>query len=229
MWKAAVFVYLLLNMQVTGAVDETSGPAREKSKPERGEAPGEAVGTSSAPGRPQSPGFVGNLLVVPMDGSHWVGVKALAQEMGRRGHRVTVVIPEVSFRMGPGKHYHTVTFPVPYDKAFVEHIMESQQELLSKSNQALTEKIKKKFAQIQRIAGLLHTTAESLLFNQSLILHLAQQVRTQAQVAHSSFRLGHSQLKGKNDRLLHALQVEEPAKSAMHQILVLLTVLFFIC
>uniref|UniRef100_A0A673B539 UDP-glucuronosyltransferase n=1 Tax=Sphaeramia orbicularis TaxID=375764 RepID=A0A673B539_9TELE len=82
--------------------------------------------------------FVGNLLVIPMDGSHWVGIKAIAQEMGRRGHRVTVVMPEVTSRMGPGKYYDTVTFPVPYDKAFVESVMATHKEIMKKSSHFVT-------------------------------------------------------------------------------------------
>jgi len=55
----------------------------------------------------------GKLLVVPMDGSHWTGVKAVTEEMGPRGHTVIVVIPEISMRLGPAKHYITKTFPIP--------------------------------------------------------------------------------------------------------------------
>uniref|UniRef100_A0A8C9XIE8 UDP-glucuronosyltransferase n=1 Tax=Sander lucioperca TaxID=283035 RepID=A0A8C9XIE8_SANLU len=122
-----------------------------------------------------SSGFLGNLLVVPMDGSHWVGIKAIAQEMGRRGHRVTVLIPEISIRMGPGKHYDTVTYPVPYDKAHIDSIMSSNKDMMQTSAHSFTEKIWKGFSKIQKITGFIHTTAESLLFNVSLISHLAQQ------------------------------------------------------
>lgn len=123
-----------------------------------------------------SSGFLGNLLVVPMDGSHWVGIKAIAQEMGRRGHRVTVVIPELSIRMGPGKYYDTITYPVPYGRDYMDFVMASHKDILEKSAQPLMEKIKKRFGQIQKIMSFIHTTAESLLFNSSLISHLAQQV-----------------------------------------------------
>lgn len=164
MWKTAVFVLLLLSMdmQVKGAVDNT--PASDTA----------------------SSGFLGNLLVVPMDGSHWVDVKALAQEMGRRGHRVTVVMPEVNIMMGPGKHYDTVTYPVPYDMAFIESIMASNKNLLRPSTGSFTERIRKRLSQIQNITGLIHASAESLLFNTSLISHLAQQVSpTNTEVEHN--------------------------------------------
>uniref|UniRef100_A0A3Q4BPM5 UDP-glucuronosyltransferase n=1 Tax=Mola mola TaxID=94237 RepID=A0A3Q4BPM5_MOLML len=121
------------------------------------------------------PSFSGKLLVIPMDGSHWVAIKALAQAMGRRGHKVTVVIPEVNIRMGPGKHYDTVTFPVPYDKASL-NIIGTNKHLMEKSSESFIQDMRKRFAHMQRIADFLHTTAESLLFNATLISHLAEQV-----------------------------------------------------
>uniref|UniRef100_A0A8C6WMM0 Uncharacterized protein n=1 Tax=Neogobius melanostomus TaxID=47308 RepID=A0A8C6WMM0_9GOBI len=119
--------------------------------------------------------FTGKLLVIPMDGSHWVGIKAIAEEMGRRGHQVTVVIPEVSVRMGPGKHYRTVTYPVPYDKAYIDSVMSSNQHMMDKDVQPFMERISRKISQFQKIIGLIHTTAESLLFNHTVISQLQQQ------------------------------------------------------
>ncbi|KAM9349975.1 UDP-glucuronosyltransferase 1A1-like [Symphorus nematophorus] len=163
-------------VQVHGAGDKTRASVAKNSSPEKKVKTEEAEGPSTSPaGDPAASGFSGKLLVVPMDGSHWVGLKALAQEMGRRGHRVTVVIPEISMRMGPGKHYDTVTFPVPYDKARIDYLMASNMDIMHKSTQSFTGKVKKRFSQIQRITSFIHSTAESLLFNDSLISHLAQQ------------------------------------------------------
>uniref|UniRef100_A0A3B5A089 UDP-glucuronosyltransferase n=1 Tax=Stegastes partitus TaxID=144197 RepID=A0A3B5A089_9TELE len=136
----------------------------------------EAETTDTIPAsKTSSPAYKGNLLVVPMDGSHWVGVKAIAQEMGRRGHRVTVVIPEISMRMGPGKHYDTVTHPVPYDYAHMDSVLSTNKDVLEKSTQSFLEKVQARISQFQAIHDIIHTTAESLLFNDSIITHLAQQ------------------------------------------------------
>uniref|UniRef100_A0A3B4TD68 UDP-glucuronosyltransferase n=1 Tax=Seriola dumerili TaxID=41447 RepID=A0A3B4TD68_SERDU len=122
-----------------------------------------------------SSSYLGNLLVVPMDGSHWVGMKAIAQEMGRRGHRVTVVIPEVSIRMGPGKYYDTEIHPVPYDRAYIDSVASAHKDMMQKSSQSFMVRTKKRFSHILKVIDLIHGTAESLLFNDSLISHLAQQ------------------------------------------------------
>ncbi|XP_059200686.1 UDP-glucuronosyltransferase 1A1-like [Centropristis striata] len=177
MWKAAVFVLLVLlhmEMQVNGAAGKTEDSVADNSRPEKKVKKEQAEATNTIPAS-DTPSFLGNLLVVPMDGSHWIGIKAIAQEMGRRGHRVTVVIPEISMRMGPGKHYETVTYPVPYDKAHIDAVMSKNKDMLKKSALSFTEKIRNRFTQIQRITGIIHDTAESLLFNGSLVSHLAQQ------------------------------------------------------
>uniref|UniRef100_A0A665TYF2 UDP-glucuronosyltransferase n=1 Tax=Echeneis naucrates TaxID=173247 RepID=A0A665TYF2_ECHNA len=123
-----------------------------------------------------SSSFLGNLLVVPMDGSHWIGIKAIAEEMGRRGHRVTVLIPEISIRLGPGKYYDTVVYPVPYDQAYLDSVMSSHTDILKKETESITERIKTRFSQFQKISNFIHITAEGLLFNDTLIARLAQQV-----------------------------------------------------
>ncbi|XP_026231305.1 UDP-glucuronosyltransferase-like [Anabas testudineus] len=170
MGKEAVFVLLLLTteMWVNAAVNKTK--AAETSKLEKKVKTEDAETTKTS-----SPAFLGKLLVVPMDGSHWVGIKAIAQEMGRRGHKVTVVMPEISMRMGPGKYYDTVTHPVPYDKAHIDSIMSMHKTKMEKSSEPFMERMKTQFSQIQRIVNFIHITAESLLFNTSLISHLAQQ------------------------------------------------------
>uniref|UniRef100_A0A3B3CC19 UDP-glucuronosyltransferase n=1 Tax=Oryzias melastigma TaxID=30732 RepID=A0A3B3CC19_ORYME len=122
-----------------------------------------------------SSSFSGKLLVVPMDGSHWVGIKAIAQELGRRGHRVTVVIPEVSMRMGPGKHYDTRTHTVPYGQAHIDAIMSMHKDIL-KTNQPFMERMQTKYHHILQIIDFIHVTAESLLYNDTFISYLAQQV-----------------------------------------------------
>ncbi|XP_026005294.1 UDP-glucuronosyltransferase 1-1-like [Astatotilapia calliptera] len=175
MRTAGVFVLLLLNMvmEISGAVDNMKGSASEKSSPESKLKTEEAELPHTKPASFSL--FLGKLLVVPMDGSHWIGLKAIAQEMGRRGHRVTVVMPETTIRMGPGKHYDTLTYPVPYDKAYIDSVMSTHKDIMKKSSQPFMEKIKKRFTQFQAISDFLHITAEKLLFNASLISHLSQQ------------------------------------------------------
>ncbi|XP_069472100.1 UDP-glucuronosyltransferase 1A1-like isoform X1 [Ambystoma mexicanum] len=58
----------------------------------------------------------GKLLVVPQDGSHWLSMRLVAEELGRRGHQVVVVVPEVSIALGGSERYTLKTYSVPFDK-----------------------------------------------------------------------------------------------------------------
>ena len=153
------------NVNVTGSEKDTNVGNDDAQQT------GEGVGAIAGP-----TGYTGRLLVVPMDGSHWVGVKAIAEEMGRRGHQVTVVIPEISMRMGPGKHYTTVTYPVPYGQKDIDKLLERHKDMMSQSTKPVMEKISFHMNNLKKVSGFIFTTAEGLLFNASLISHLSQQV-----------------------------------------------------
>ncbi|KAI5618669.1 UDP glucuronosyltransferase 1 family, polypeptide B7 precursor, partial [Silurus asotus] len=116
----------------------------------------------------------GKLLVVPMDGSHWTGVKAVVQELGRRGHMVLVVMPEVSMRLDSGKHYTSKTFPVPYTQDLFTRMTNNSQQLLG-STAGLIERISGKIKHMREIMNLVMSTSESLLFNHELVEFLRKQ------------------------------------------------------
>ncbi|XP_051767824.1 UDP-glucuronosyltransferase 1-6-like isoform X5 [Ctenopharyngodon idella] len=120
-------------------------------------------------------GWTGKLLVVPMDGSHWTGVKAVAEEMGRRGHTVIVVIPEISMRLGPGKHYITKTFPVPYGQDLINQMMVEHVHKLTAPGQSLLKSVTSKVVHLRKIIDYMSSTTESLFKNQELIEFLRDQ------------------------------------------------------
>lgn len=125
--------------------------------------------------QPREPGWTGSLLVVPMDGSHWIGVKAVAEEMGRRGHKVMVVIPEVSVLLGPSKHYTTRTFPVPYGKQQLDELQARNAEVMERKQLPLLEKISTRLSNMRKFVALQRATAESLLLNHELVDFLKKQ------------------------------------------------------
>lgn len=181
MWTTITVLALLLlpaDLQVNAAAGKTGNSKAEHPTPEEMETTDKSKGIPNTPASEMtsSSDFKGNLLVIPMDGSHWIDLKAVAQEMGRRGHRVTVVMPEISMQMGPGKHFDTVFFPVPYEMSHIKSLLELNKGLMQKSESSFYETVSKRFEQIGRIKTFIETTAESLLFNTSLISHLAQQV-----------------------------------------------------
>ncbi|RXN28099.1 UDP-glucuronosyltransferase 1-5-like protein [Labeo rohita] len=117
----------------------------------------------------------GKLLVIPSDGSHWLGMKPVVEELGRRGNQVVVVVPEASLSMGPSEQTTTLTYPVNYTKA------ELEANLADQLNTVVSIDISTDLARFQTFIislDLLQTfilrTAEGLLFNKDLMKKLQE-------------------------------------------------------
>uniref|UniRef100_A0A8B9FM22 glucuronosyltransferase n=1 Tax=Amazona collaria TaxID=241587 RepID=A0A8B9FM22_9PSIT len=54
------------------------------------------------------------LLVLPMDGSHWLSIQPLVEKLSERRHEVMVVAPEVNWQMRVEQAYTVKTHPVSY-------------------------------------------------------------------------------------------------------------------
>lgn len=55
----------------------------------------------------------GKILVFPCDGSHWVNMKVLIEELHSRGHEITVMRPSDSWYIKAESSYSTITLESP--------------------------------------------------------------------------------------------------------------------
>ncbi|NWV77018.1 UD19 glucuronosyltransferase, partial [Dasyornis broadbenti] len=58
----------------------------------------------------------GKLLVVPVDGSHWLSMREVLDVLRQRGHEVVVLAPEISLRIKPSPNFVMKRYSVPYTK-----------------------------------------------------------------------------------------------------------------
>ncbi|NXP16877.1 UD11 glucuronosyltransferase, partial [Scytalopus superciliaris] len=72
-----------------------------------------------------SPAGAGKLLVVPMEGSHWLSMKEVLTELSRRGHQIVVVAPDNKILIDSSESYNLKTYPVPFKKEEMEALMRS--------------------------------------------------------------------------------------------------------
>nr|ADC91923.1 UDP glucuronosyltransferase 1 family polypeptide a4 isoform 1 [Danio rerio] len=115
----------------------------------------------------------GKLLVIPSDGSHWLGMKPVVEELGRRGNQVVVVIPEASLSMGPSEKTTTLTYPVNYTKAELHMVLEGNlTEILSTDFSTELSKFFVFFLQLKVLQNFIVRNAEGLLFNEDLMKKL---------------------------------------------------------
>lgn len=59
----------------------------------------------------------GKVLAIPMDGSHWLSMKILVEELSQRGHEVVVLVPETSILIRGSGNYITRSYSVPFTDA----------------------------------------------------------------------------------------------------------------
>ncbi|NWT92346.1 UD11 glucuronosyltransferase, partial [Urocynchramus pylzowi] len=62
----------------------------------------------------------GKLLVVPVDGSHWLSMREVLDMLHQKGHEVVVVAPEVSMHIKPSKNFVMKMYSVPYTQEELE-------------------------------------------------------------------------------------------------------------
>ncbi|XP_029385683.1 UDP-glucuronosyltransferase-like [Echeneis naucrates] len=122
-----------------------------------------------------SPGPVegGKVLVLPVDGSHWLSMKILVKELARRGHDVLVLVPETSLLISGSGSYKTEFYQVPYTKAELDGKFKQ----LNNGPFHKPPGIAEMLANIQRLVNftLLHVKAcENLLNNQILMSQLRE-------------------------------------------------------
>ncbi|XP_068102458.1 UDP-glucuronosyltransferase 1-6-like [Hyperolius riggenbachi] len=53
------------------------------------------------------------LLVIPMDGSHWLSMHPVVEKVAQRGHQVVLVMPEYSLSINGSELFTVKTYPVP--------------------------------------------------------------------------------------------------------------------
>ncbi|XP_065104977.1 UDP-glucuronosyltransferase 1A6-like [Paramisgurnus dabryanus] len=115
----------------------------------------------------------GKLLVIPTDGSHWLGMKPMVEELGRRGNQVVVVIPDASLSMGPSDHTTTLSYPVPYTKAELHEQLEGNlTQIMSNDLSSNLSKFLWFFNQIIFFQKFIVKNAESLLLDEDLMKKL---------------------------------------------------------
>ncbi|NWQ66312.1 UD11 glucuronosyltransferase, partial [Neopipo cinnamomea] len=70
-----------------------------------------------------SPASAGKLLVIPMEGSHWLSMTEVLAELSKRGHEIVVLAPDSKIHIHSSDAYDLKTYPVPIRKEEMEELM----------------------------------------------------------------------------------------------------------
>ncbi|XP_060088524.1 UDP-glucuronosyltransferase 1A1-like isoform X3 [Heteronotia binoei] len=116
----------------------------------------------------------GKLLVVPVDGSHWLSMLSVLNQLKQNGHETVVVAPEINMQIKPLDDLYTLkTYPVPFTKEELEeHFQESANGLFEEL--PFLVRFVRTYNRLKNTSAYLFSACTNLLYNQELIKYLQQ-------------------------------------------------------
>nr|XP_012957858.2 UDP-glucuronosyltransferase 1A1 isoform X3 [Anas platyrhynchos] len=115
----------------------------------------------------------GKVLVVPVDGSHWLSMREVLDSLKEKGHEVVVVAPEVSLYIKPSKSFVMKTYPIPFTQEELDRdFHEFTQDTLKEGS--FLERFVRIYQRFEKNSALLLSTCEHLLYNKELMRYLEE-------------------------------------------------------
>ncbi|XP_054853021.1 UDP-glucuronosyltransferase 1A1-like [Eublepharis macularius] len=116
----------------------------------------------------------GKLLVVPMDGSHWLSMQSVLKQLKENGHEIVTVAPEVNLHIKPSDDLYTLKIcPVPFTQAELEehfrHFINGIFDELS-----FLVMVVERYKAIRKTLEMLFSTCTSLIYNEELMRYIEQ-------------------------------------------------------
>ncbi|XP_065493655.1 UDP-glucuronosyltransferase 1A1-like [Caloenas nicobarica] len=115
----------------------------------------------------------GKLLVIPMEGSHWLSMKEVLAELSARGHEIVVVAPDCRILIDSSETYEMKTYPVPFNKEEMEKHMHSLGESCFSEEPFLT-----RFVNIwvhsRKSTAMFEAFCSSLLYNKEMMKYIEE-------------------------------------------------------
>ncbi|XP_063286093.1 UDP-glucuronosyltransferase 1A1-like isoform X1 [Pelobates fuscus] len=115
----------------------------------------------------------GKLLVVPIDGSHWLSMRDVLDLLHQQGHHVVVIAPESTIHVSSSPSYHLKVYPVSISQAQMKkHISSFTFEIFTP--RPLLQKLQKIRENLKEGAELMMDTCIHMLNNSHLIQFLEE-------------------------------------------------------
>ncbi|XP_018767431.3 UDP-glucuronosyltransferase 1A1-like isoform X7 [Serinus canaria] len=115
----------------------------------------------------------GKLLVVPVDGSHWLSMRELLDMLQQKGHEVVVVAPEVSLHIKPSKTFVMKMYPVSFTQDELDTVFKGSVMDLFKEGPFL-QRVIRQYQQAKKTSALFLATCSNLIHNKELIRYLEE-------------------------------------------------------
>ena len=114
----------------------------------------------------------GKLLVVPVDGSHWLSLVGPLQPLQQRGHDIVVLAPDASVYIKEEAFYTLKRYPVPFQREDLEETFISIGRTVFEDDPFL-KRVITTYQKVKRDSALLFSACSHLLHNKELMASLA--------------------------------------------------------
>ncbi|XP_048200454.1 UDP-glucuronosyltransferase 1A1 isoform X12 [Perognathus longimembris pacificus] len=115
----------------------------------------------------------GKLLLVPLDGSHWLSMVGVVQQLHRRGHEIVVLAPEASLYIKEGSFYTLKMYPVPFKKEDYETMLRDRG-LSIFMEDPLLQRLVRLYKQAQQTSAVFLSSCSHLLHNKEFMASLQE-------------------------------------------------------
>ncbi|NXF99886.1 UD11 glucuronosyltransferase, partial [Sakesphorus luctuosus] len=113
----------------------------------------------------------GKLLVIPMEGSHWLSMKDVLAELSRRGHQIVVLAPDNKILIDSSDNYDLKTYPVPVKKEEMEaHIRSFGPKCFSQ--EPFIVRFWNTLKGFRQSASMFEASCRALLYNQEMMKYI---------------------------------------------------------
>lgn len=113
----------------------------------------------------------GKVLVVPMEGSHWLSMREAVQELHARGHQIVVLSPEVTLHIKKEDFFTLKTYAIPFTQDEFQYIMLGQSHLIFERVHYL-KTFWKSMAVLKNVSLAFYKSCEELVHHKDLIRQL---------------------------------------------------------
>ncbi|XP_069716779.1 UDP-glucuronosyltransferase 1A1-like isoform X4 [Phaenicophaeus curvirostris] len=115
----------------------------------------------------------GKLLVVPVDGSHWLSMREVLVGLSQKGHEIVVVAPEINILIKPSKDFVMKMYPVSFTQEELNNHFKRSIDIVFEGGSFL-ERFLKTYQGMKNVSAIFLATCTNLLYNKELVRYLEE-------------------------------------------------------
>uniref|UniRef100_A0A8B9FM12 glucuronosyltransferase n=1 Tax=Amazona collaria TaxID=241587 RepID=A0A8B9FM12_9PSIT len=120
-----------------------------------------------------SPAAAGKLLVIPMEGSHWLSMKEVLAELNKKGHEIVVIAPESRLLIDSSEMYEMKSYPAPFKKEEMQEVLHSMTANTFSDDPFLT-RFMNTWYHFKQSSSTFQALCRSLLYNKEMMKYIEE-------------------------------------------------------